>query len=251
MRLYSVESSTVNLGNSVEDARIEIADLRRPVLDIEAFATGTLETIRTYAQQSPINSVLGGQLDRVEVEGDASFDLSIRYPIQDKENYDFSTRIRTSGGVIRVAGFPAPVSELNGTVSISRNDVSSESLFGRFLGFPVDLKLSRIQDAESPHSVILEAAGRTTAEDLQSEFGMPFPACSTGIPSTGRRCVSRTPSIATGDVASTGGIRPVRVPVELAETAEQVGRRSPADGTQYRVFGGEPDSDCGQPGRRC
>jgi uncharacterized protein (TIGR02099 family) len=174
MRLYSEENSTVNLGNSVEDATIEIPDLRRPVLGIEAFATGTLETIRSYALQSPINSVLGGQLDRVEIEGDASFDLSIRYPIQDKENYDFSTRIRTSGGVIRVAGFPAPISELNGTVSITRNDVSSESLFGHFLGYPVNLQLSRIQEPDSPHSVILEATGQTTAEDLQSEFGMPL-----------------------------------------------------------------------------
>jgi uncharacterized protein (TIGR02099 family) len=174
MRLYSTENSTINLGNSVEDAHIEIPDLRRPVLGIEAFATGTLESIRSYAQQSPINNVLGGQLDRVEVGGDASFDLSIKYPIQDKENYDFSTRIRTNGGMISVAGFPAPISELNGIVQITRDNVTSESLFGEFLGHPVDLKLSRIHAPDSPHSVILEATGRTTAEALQTDFGMPL-----------------------------------------------------------------------------
>lgn len=173
-RLYSVENSAVNLGNNVEDARIEIPDLRAPVLSIDGFATGSLESIRTYASQSPIDNVLGGQLDRVEVDGDASFDLSIIYPIQDKENYDFSTKIRVSDGTVRVVGFGAPITELNGAVNISRYDVTSESLFGRFLGQPVDLDLNRIGDGTSPHSVVLNAVGRSTAEALQTELDIPL-----------------------------------------------------------------------------
>jgi uncharacterized protein (TIGR02099 family) len=173
-RLYSYENSAVNLGNSVEDARIEIPDLRAPVLSINAFATGTLESIRTYASQSPINDVLGGHLDRVAVDGDASFDLSITYPIQDKNNYDFSTKIRVSDGMVRVQGFAAPVTELNGVVNVSRRDATSESLFGRFLGHPVDLNLARVGDGQAPHSVVLDAVGRTTAEALQAELGVPL-----------------------------------------------------------------------------
>ena len=173
-RLYSIENSAINLGNYVEDAVIEIPDLRNPVLSIEAFATGTLESIRTYAAQSPISNVLGGQLDRIEVDGDASFDLSLTVPLQDKANFEFTTRIRASDGMIRVNGFPAPVTELNGVVTVTRSDVTSESLFGRFLGHPVDMSLSRLQDDLAAHSVILEATGRTTAEALQSELGIPF-----------------------------------------------------------------------------
>jgi uncharacterized protein (TIGR02099 family) len=173
-RLYSFENSAANLGNNVEDARIEIPDLRTPVLSIDAFATGSLESIRTYASQSPIDNVLGGQLDRVEVAGDASFDLSISYPIQDKENYDFSTKIRVSDGTIRVAGFAAPVSELNGVVNISRSDATSDALFGLFLGQPVDLELSRVRDGTAAYSVVLDAVGRATAEALQSELGIPL-----------------------------------------------------------------------------
>jgi len=173
-RLYSFENSAVNLDNNVEDARIEIQDLRAPILTIDAFATGTLESIRRYASQSPIDDVLGGQLDRVEVGGDASFDLSITYPIQDKENYDFATKIRVSDGMVRVQGFAAPVTALNGVVNVSRHDATSESLFGHFLGQPVDLDLNRVGDETASHSVVLDAVGRTTAEALQAELGIPL-----------------------------------------------------------------------------
>ncbi|MCB1844134.1 MAG: hypothetical protein KDI09_14315, partial [Halioglobus sp.] len=51
-RLYSDKNTAVNAGNSVVDARIEIADLRDPVLTIDAFSTGTLGSIRQFAQRS-------------------------------------------------------------------------------------------------------------------------------------------------------------------------------------------------------
>ncbi|MDH5345788.1 MAG: DUF3971 domain-containing protein, partial [Gammaproteobacteria bacterium] len=104
-RLYTEENYASNLGNIVNDARIEIPDLRNPVLHIETFATGTLQSIRDFATQSPISQFFGGQLDRVDVEGDASFDLEITLPIQDPGRYDFMTRVRASEGAVRIRGF--------------------------------------------------------------------------------------------------------------------------------------------------
>lgn len=173
-RLYSNENSAVNLGNKVEDADIEIADLRQPVLNIEAFATGTLETIRQYAIQSPIHNVLGGQLDRVEVSGDASFDLSLTVPILDRLNFDFLTRIRSNDGTIRIKGFAAPVNALNGVVSISRDEIDSQQLTGRFLGQPVNISLARADQSNPAHSVVLEATGNATADALEAELGVPM-----------------------------------------------------------------------------
>ena len=173
-RLYSEENSSINLGNFVEDAKIEIADLRAPILTIDAFATGTLQSILDYASQSPIANVFGGQLDKVSVGGDASFDLSINLPIQQAQDYEFMTRIRTSDGMVRVAGFAPPITELNGTVMITRQDLSSESLFGKFLGYPIDLSLTRLEDPDAPHTAILTGRGSTTAADLQAELDIPL-----------------------------------------------------------------------------
>lgn len=191
-RLYSTENSAANLGNIVEDAQIEIADLRDPVLRIDAFATGTLESIRQFAVQSPIASVLGGQLDRVEVSGDASFDLSVTFPILDRQNYDFSTRIRSSGGSIKIQGFAAPVTELNGIVTVTRQSVSSEALFGHFLGQPVDIALSSAGDDLPEYSVVLEAIGSVTAESLASELGAPLEGIADG--SANYRAIIRFPN---------------------------------------------------------
>ncbi len=191
-RLFSTENSAANLGNIVEDAQIEIEDLRNPILRIDAFATGTLESIRQFAAQSPIDDVLGGQLDRVEVDGDASFDLSLTFPILDRLNYDFLTRIRSSGGSIRIKGFAAPVSELNGVVSVTRESVSSEALFGRFLGQPVDIELSSAGDELPSYSVILEATGSVTAASLSSELGAPLEGIAEGY--TDYRAIIRFPN---------------------------------------------------------
>lgn len=173
-RLYSHKNFAVNAGNTVEDAIIEIADLRKPVLEINAFATGTLDSIRNFSRESPIAAVFGGQLDRVEVDGDASFSLQLNYPIADKQRYEFETRIRPSNGSIRIQGFPAAVTELNGVVVVSRDDIRSEMLFGRFLGEPVDFELQKSGDELPEYTVVATAAGRASADAIVSELGAPL-----------------------------------------------------------------------------
>lgn len=173
-RLYSHRNFALNAGNTVQNATIEIADLRKPVLEINAFATGTLETIRQFSRQSPIAAVFGGHLDRLEVDGDASFDLRLVYPIADRENYEFETRIRSSNGSVRMQGFPAPVTELNGLVVISRDDIRSEMLFGRFLDEPVDIELRKADERQPGYNIIATATGTAGAEAIVNQLGVPL-----------------------------------------------------------------------------
>jgi uncharacterized protein (TIGR02099 family) len=180
MRLYSHRNSSSNEGNNIIDAKIDIPDLRRPVLSIDAFATGSLESIREFSQNSPIARVFGGHLARVSVDGDASFSLQLRYPILDRENYDFTTRIQTNGGTLAFSGFQPQLTELNGIVVVSRDSISSESLFGQFLGEQVSINLHSAGDSEPLHSVIAEATGRLTAAGLVAELAAPLEKIVTG-----------------------------------------------------------------------
>ena len=180
MRLASDRSLMDVLGTRIENAQVVIPDLRVPVVEIEALATATLESLRRFGANSPIAEVFGGQLDHVAVGGDASIDLSVTYPIQDKLNYDFSARIQSSDGSVRIDGFPAPITELTGTVAVTRDSISAESLSGRFLGNPVDIEVSRTDDPQSAHSVLLDANGSTTAAALVDELGLPLAKIATG-----------------------------------------------------------------------
>ncbi len=173
MRLYSVSNTSISAGNTVIDADIEIADLRRPVLTIDALATGTMQSVRTLAQRSPVARVFGGQLDRISVDGEASFALALEYPILDREAFAFTTRLQASDATLRVAGFDAPITELNGIVTVTRDNIAAEQLFGRFLGEPLTVDLRRAGDERPGYSVIAEAVGRVTAEGIGGTFGIP------------------------------------------------------------------------------
>ena len=170
MHLYSSENRSTNAGNSVVNAKIDIPDLRRAVLSIDAYATGTLESIRRFSQNSPIAQVFGGHLDQVTVGGDASFGLQVTYPILDRENYNYSARIQTNDGSLSFEGFPPALTELNGIVNVSREGVNSEALFGRFLGEPVDIELAPADESQPNYSVIAAVNGRLTDQGLFAEL---------------------------------------------------------------------------------
>jgi uncharacterized protein YhdP len=174
MHFYSNHVDGTTLGNATAGARVEIADLREPVLTIDADATGTLETIRQLSIQSPIAKVFGGQLDRIQVDGEASFDLQLRYPLGDKLNYAFTVGVRTNNGRLSIDGFTPPLTELSGLVTVTRDIIQSESLTARFLGEPVRIDLARATDDMPKYSIIASATGIATGEGLIGELGLPL-----------------------------------------------------------------------------
>lgn len=173
-RLYSVKNRSNNVGNSVVDAKIDIADLREPVLTIESFSTGSLQSIREFSMQSPINDIFGGHLDRVSVSGDASFTLNLSVPLKKErlQEFEFQTKIRSNNGSLAIEGFNPPVTDLIGEVTLEREHISSEGLGGRFLGQEVSIALSRSED--TAFSVVATTDGTITAEGLVDGLGVPL-----------------------------------------------------------------------------
>ncbi|MEX0976581.1 MAG: YhdP family protein [Woeseia sp.] len=172
-RLYSSNNIASSIGIDVANAQVEIADLRDPVLTIDASADSPLESIREFSRQSPIASVFGGQLDRIVVDGDAAFDFKLTYPILDRDRFTFTTTLRPRDGTVQFEGFSPPVSDLNGIVTISRDALSADSLSGTFLGGPVDIQLSRTAD-DARYTAMATATGEVAATGLTEELGMPM-----------------------------------------------------------------------------
>ncbi len=173
-RLYSERNRSLTYGNEVVDAKVEIADLRKPVLQVDAFSAGTLESIREFAVNSPIARIFGGQLDYATVSGDASFTLKLNMPIHDWRSFTFTTRLLTSGGSVQIAGFAPAITELSGVVNIERDKIGSESLGGRFLGQPVSIDLQPAPADMPQYWVIAKLAGIATDSGLVQELGLPL-----------------------------------------------------------------------------
>jgi uncharacterized protein (TIGR02099 family) len=174
MRFYSEHNTATTLGNQSVDGRVEIADMREPVLTVDAYATGTLETIRQFTIHSPIANIFGGQLDRFHVDGEASFELNLRYPIRDKLGYTFSTAIRSNNGRLEIGGFNPPLTELTGLVTVTRDTIQSEGLTARFLDEPVSIELSHAGENMPQYAAIATATGTATADALIGELGVPL-----------------------------------------------------------------------------
>ncbi|MGB5627718.1 MAG: DUF3971 domain-containing protein, partial [Woeseiaceae bacterium] len=172
MRLYSVRNRSISAGNETIDAKIEIADLREPVLTIDAFSTGTLEAIRAFSIQSPIGNIFGGQLERIAVSGDASFTLDLTVPLKDPKAFDFTSRIRSNNGTLAIEGFPPQVTDLIGEVTVSRDEISSDSLGARFLGDAVTVELAQSEDPR--FSIVATTKGSVSAEAIVGELGVPL-----------------------------------------------------------------------------
>jgi len=180
MSLYSSRSRIINAGNEINDAKLEIADFRDPHLTISAAATGTLESLRQLSIQSPIGEMFGGQLDRISVSGAASLDLDLDVPIRDWQNFSFTARLQTSDGRVQFEGFNPALQEMSGIVTIERENISSESLGGVFLGQPVSIELFQAPETMAKYMVIASATGAATAEALTEDLGLPLSSRVTG-----------------------------------------------------------------------
>ena len=173
-RLYTESNRSVSLGNRTINARVEIPDLRDPVLDIESLSTGTLSTIKDFAAASPISRIFGGQLDRVTVAGNATLQLDLTVPLKDVRAYTFTTRIVSSDGSIAIAGLDPPVTSINGSVTIERDTLASESLGGQFLGEPVTISLADAAEDSPEFRAVVTIDGLATADSINRAFELPL-----------------------------------------------------------------------------
>jgi len=172
-RLYSTHNRSINRGREVVDAKVEIDDVRKPVLTIDSYSTGSLESIYNYAENSPIGDVFGGHLQQVRVAGDAAFKLDLTVPITDWRNFAFTARITSNDGSVQVDGFEPPVTGISGSVVIDRQNVRSEALGGVFLGHPVKIEVMNAPQELADFQVLARARGRIDAAGLVDGLGLP------------------------------------------------------------------------------
>jgi uncharacterized protein (TIGR02099 family) len=180
-RLYSAENRFSIVGNEVNNARIEIGDFRLPVLTVNAYTAGPIDAVRQLLMQSPVGiDVFGGKLEEITVTGNGSFSIDLRVPVRDWRSFEFTSRLQTSGAAFSLQGFPAPVTDLSGIITVERENISSESLGGTFLGRPVVIDLQPAPVSMPEFRIVAHASGMATAEALAGELRLPLEGRTSG-----------------------------------------------------------------------
>ena len=172
MRLYSVRNRSMHAGNQAVNVAIEIADLRQPVLTIKGLVTGTLATLQDFAMQSPIDRFTGGNLRRLTLSGEASFGLDLTVPLKRARETEIVGLLRSNDGTLVVDGLGAPLTDLIGEVQITREQITGESLGGRFLGEAIELSIGPGDDPQ--YFAVATATGTASAEAIIQELGVPL-----------------------------------------------------------------------------
>ena len=173
LHLYTRHNHSMSAGNRIADARVEIRDLRQPVLTIDGTATGTFETLRRFTAASPLAGLAAGQLDKIGVAGEASLTLDLDVPLLRARDFAVSARIRTADATLSIPGLEPPITDIAGSVTIERRAVSSDALTGRFLGEPMSFELKQAPDELDGYSLVLNANGRLSDTGLVDGLGLP------------------------------------------------------------------------------
>ncbi|MEJ2257548.1 MAG: YhdP family protein, partial [Woeseiaceae bacterium] len=171
-RLYSLRNRAMHVGNRSVDAAIEIDDLWEPVLTIDALVTGTLDSLQQFALQSPVDRFTGGNLEKLTLAGEASYQFDLTVPLRTPNDAVIDGVLRIDGGRVDVAGLAAPVTDLSGEIQISRDRIAAQSLGGRFLGEAVALRVAPGDDPR--YFTVATATGSATAQAIIDELGLPL-----------------------------------------------------------------------------
>jgi len=171
-RLYTVKNRSISVGNTSVDSQVEIDDLLNPVLTIKALTTGTLGTMHQYAMQSRLNQMMGGHLERVTVDGDASFQFDLMVPLKHAVDATIDGVLRSNNGSLSIDGFPAPIEDLIGEITITRDYLESDNLGARFLGQGVNIALSRSDDPSL--FTVATVSGLLTSQAIIDDLAVPL-----------------------------------------------------------------------------
>ncbi|MEM9333670.1 MAG: YhdP family protein [Pseudomonadota bacterium] len=179
-RLFTEKNLSYAEGLETRDARVEIADLREPVLRIEGVTTGDMASLVQFSRNSPIDRLLGGRLESVSVSGTASADLDLTVPLKQWREFEFTAGVNASEASLIVDGLKPPITDINGRVVIEKATIAAEDLTASFLGDTIGVNLKRAAADMQGYQVIATVDGRTSAEAVAEGFGLPIEGLATG-----------------------------------------------------------------------
>jgi uncharacterized protein (TIGR02099 family) len=161
-------------GLRLRGATLAIADLKAPVLEIGARASGNVAAALAVLQGSPLGPRLGTQFMQVSAQGPADFDLRLELATGDAASRDYTVRTAFRSVSVALPSLRAPASGVTGNLEIHNLDVRADALRGTILDGPFELTVRPGPvSSEVTASVLLSGRGRAGGAGLPKFIGLP------------------------------------------------------------------------------
>jgi uncharacterized protein (TIGR02099 family) len=139
-----------------------IKDIKRPLLQIEGTAGGTLPAMLEYVRNSPLNERFGGFGERIDAGGDARLQLELRIPLaRGLGGFEVSGLVVLDNNEFILKQEDIRFTDIQGTLGFTQEGASADGLRARILDRPVAVSVYQRQ----------AATGATTVVDVRGELG--------------------------------------------------------------------------------
>ena len=162
------------LGNVSEDVVVGIADVRSPVLTVDANTEGPLGDVLEFLLSAPlIADYLGPDYARLRApDGVARVLLDLDIPLPDTTGYELTANLDVTDGVLELIGFSPQATEINGQLSLIEGIVSGSDIRATFLDGPAIAAVETYR--QDGYRTRLSFNGEVSADSVVDAFSLPY-----------------------------------------------------------------------------
>jgi uncharacterized protein (TIGR02099 family) len=171
---FAASGSGRVLGQSTEDVRVGIADLRVGELTLQTATTGGLDQLLAFLNGSPlIARHLGEDFSRLEaLAGSADVTLDLMLPVRARQQYRLAAGLKLAAGELAYRGFAPHVTEIFGELTFADGELRGNGVQGIFLDGPIVATVGAA--AEPGYRARIDVEGEVTIDAVVDAFNLPY-----------------------------------------------------------------------------
>ena len=161
-------------GLRLRDVQFAIADLKEPVIEVDAAGSGDLAKALAVVQGSPLGPQLGAQFMQLSGQGPADYSLRLRLPSQDPATRDYLVRTRLRSVSVNWPVLRAPATRVTGDFEVHNREFRATALRGVILDGPFELSVRPGPvGGDVTAAILLSGSGRVAGGPLPAFIGLP------------------------------------------------------------------------------
>ncbi|HYW93715.1 MAG TPA: YhdP family protein [Gammaproteobacteria bacterium] len=159
-----VSHATVS-GLQIDNATVNIPDIRHAHLQIQAHATGDNGSVVSLLQHTPLEKSNPELIDGLSGSGPADIHLGLKLPIRHPQQVAIDGTLAWQGASLGISGTPLRLTDVNGKLSFTRTRFAAKDITARFQGRPLHLHVTPAAGKRA--RTVVTASGSIDAQGIE------------------------------------------------------------------------------------